>query len=67
MKRAGVVRLLVLLAILAAVAAVALAPPRAPMGQPPLQTLERGDLPAFRSAFNEGAGKTRIILLFSPT
>lgn len=67
MKRANVIRLLVLLAILAAVAAVVLAPPQAPLGQPPLQTLERGNLPAFRSAFNEGAGKARIILLFSPT
>jgi hypothetical protein len=67
MKRAGVVRLLVLLAILAAVAGVALAPPRAPQGQPPLQTLRNADLAAFRSAFNDAAGKVRVILLFSPT
>lgn len=67
MKRATVIRLLVLLAILAAVAAIAFAPPQAPIGQPPLRTLERGDLPAFRSTFNEEAVKARVILLFSPT
>jgi hypothetical protein len=40
-------------------------PRRQPAGQPPLATLE--DLAPFREAFNQGAGRVRVVLLLSPT
>jgi hypothetical protein len=67
MSRRAALRLLLLLAILGALAGYAFRKPHAPPAQPPLETLKAENLPAFREAFNDAAGKVRIILLFSPT
>ena len=40
---------------------------RVPDGQPPLATLNAGTLEALRADFNRDAGRTRIIVLLSPT
>jgi hypothetical protein len=42
-------------------------PGTAPVGQPAMATLTKGNLESFREAFNQASGQTRIILLLSPT
>ena len=67
MNRQAALRLLGLLAILGALLGYAFRAPFTPPTQPPLETLKPENLPAFRSAFNDAAGKVRVILLLSPT
>jgi len=67
MSRRAVIRLLLLLSIVGALSGFALRTPHAPGGQPPLETVTAESLPAFYSAFNDAAGKVRVILLLSPT
>ena len=67
MNRRAVIRLLLLISILGGLAGYALQAPHAPRGQPPLETVTAENLQAFRSAFNDAAGKVRVILLLSPT
>ena len=66
-NRQAVLRLLGLLAIVGALAGYLLRTPHTPSGQPPLQTLKTENLSAFHGAFNDAAGKVRVILLLSPT
>ena len=42
-------------------------PRSVPSGQPALVTLDASSLPAFRSAFDEGQGQVRVLVLLSPT
>jgi hypothetical protein len=55
------------LVCLLALAWMTFAPRRVPEGQPPLARLGSGSLPAFRDAFNSGAGEVRVLVLLSPT
>ena len=43
------------------------APRRTPAGQPALSRLDAPTLPNLREAFNAHVGKTRIVVLLSPT
>jgi len=43
------------------------APRETPAGQPPLAALDARELQVFRAAFNEHAGRARILALLSPT
>jgi hypothetical protein len=42
-------------------------PGRTPAGQPPLATVTPDAIDAMRTAFNQAADETRVILLLSPT
>lgn len=42
-------------------------PGRTPAGQPPLATITPDAIDAMRTAFNQAADETRVILLLSPT
>jgi len=42
-------------------------PRHVPPGQPPLGVLSASSLEALRADFNRDAGRTRVILLLSPT
>jgi hypothetical protein len=62
----------IVLVTLAAVVVAALlwyfyGPRYVPEGQPPLATLRADRLEALRADFNRDAGRTRIIVLLSPT
>jgi hypothetical protein len=61
----GVAGLVLLMA--AAVAWYRLAPGEAPVGQPPLVTIDRAAIEDLRADFNRYANETRLILLLSPT
>ena len=61
---------IVLVALAAAVAALLWyfhGPRQVPEGQPPLATLRAGTLESLRADFNRDVGRTRIIVLLSPT
>jgi len=40
---------------------------RTPPGQPPLTSLTPSNLDQFKRVFNDAAGRTRLVLLLSPT
>ena len=61
----GVAGLVVLIA--AAVAWYRFAPGEAPVGQPPLVTIDAVALEGLRAEFNRHANETRVIVLLSPT
>jgi hypothetical protein len=61
----GVAGLVVLIA--AAVAWYRFAPGEAPLGQPPLVTIDATALEGLRAEFNRNANETRLIVLLSPT
>jgi hypothetical protein len=61
----------ILVAILAAAGAgvvwIESSPRRTPAGQPALARIDAPSLPALRDAFNAAHGRTRIVVLLSPT
>jgi hypothetical protein len=61
----GLAGLIVLIA--AAVAWYRFAPGEAPVGQPPLVTIDASALEGLRGDFNRHSTDTRVILLLSPT
>jgi hypothetical protein len=61
----GVAALGVLIA--AAVAWYRFAPGEAPVGQPPLVTIDAAALEGLKADFNSHSNETRIIVLLSPT
>jgi hypothetical protein len=61
----GVGGLVVLIA--AAMAWYRFAPGEAPVGQPPLVTLDSAALEGLKAGFNRHADVTRVIVLLSPT
>ena len=67
MNRRAILRSVFLLILAGILAWRVFAPPHSPATQPPLHTLTAEDVPAFRAAFNDAAGKVRMILLLSPT
>lgn len=59
---------LIALAILVALAAIyQFAFNEPPAGQRPLVSLQQSGVQEFKTAFNDAAGDTRVILLMSPT
>ena len=61
----GIAGLVVLIA--AAAAWYRLAPGEAPVGQPPIVTVDATSLEGLRADFNRYANETRLIVLLSPT
>jgi hypothetical protein len=61
----GVAGLIILIA--AAVAWYRFAPGEAPVGQPPLVTIDASALESLRADFNRYSNETRVIVLLSPT
>jgi hypothetical protein len=64
-RRFGVAGLVVLIAT--AVAWYRFAPGEAPVGQPPLVTIDAAAVEGLRADFNRYANETRVIVLLSPT
>ena len=61
----GIAGLVVL--VTAALAWYRLAPGEAPVGQPPLVTIDAAVLESLKADFNRYANETRVIVLLSPT
>jgi len=66
-KRIAVLAVVLAALLVGAFMWVKLGPRHVPEGQPPLQTLAPGSLPAFRDEFNAAQGNVRILALLSPT
>jgi hypothetical protein len=64
-RRISVAGLVVLIA--AAVGWYRFAPGEAPVGQPPLVTIDAAALDDLRADFNRHSNETRVIVLLSPT
>lgn len=59
--------LLIGIVLLASYAWLRFAPRRVPEGQPPLVTVEPGQLETVRDAFNASRGEVRVLAMLSPT
>lgn len=66
-RRRSRIVLVVLAAAVAALLWYFYGPRQVPEGQPPLATLRAGTLESLRADFNRDVGRTRIIVLLSPT
>jgi hypothetical protein len=67
LKWSVILAVLLLIVSLGALGWMKLAPRRTPEGQPSLVVLDSSSLDSFRSAFNDGAGSVRILVMLSPT
>jgi hypothetical protein len=54
-------------AVLGAIVTAACGPGKSPTGQPPMVTISKTAVDAFRQDFNAAADRARVILLLSPT
>ena len=67
LKWSVILAVLLLIVSLGALGWMKLAPRRTPEGQPSMVVLDSSSLDSFRSAFNDGAGSVRILVMLSPT